>query len=296
MGSTVNYTSQNEIGSTLSTTKSWVAGYTIEAATSVSFLGFASQELSASFGKQWGNTRTDAVDIVETWMYDSQFTWPKTETIFDYVNHDDDQFLILFNLQNDMTITPKGTTWAMNARPPPYLVERIVLTVGQLRGTQVIDAEALRWLAARGVTSGDFPEILKSNPFASDQAGLTRPDPARFEPVAAFNYQWNLAGYNGVGISNEYRSTTTTTSEVTYTVKASLEGEGGFLDAIKGKLKLEGSFSWSHSSANTSTTSSHKAAAVTLAMPSLAYSGPPEVYVYVDKVFKTLMFSFVPPY
>ena len=60
-------------------------------------------------------------------------------------------------------------------------------------------------------------------------------------------------------------------------------------------LKDGTSWTWENSSSATNTATNKAAQALTLHKPSATYAGPTLVYVYIDKIYKTEMFSYLPP-
>lgn len=282
----VLYGTQSKIGTTLSTASSWKVGEKVEVSTSVSVPGFTSGDLSFSFGYTYGNESKTAIDMVETFRSDTKVFGVGS----DYVDHDYDQILLLLNARVDVTITPAGTTWAVNA---PSAIPQTVL-VGWLTGALPMPSNVRSTLASYGVTTADFPQILKVDPYASNPAGLGRPDAARFVPYAVLNYEPINNAYC-LTIENAYTSTTTRTTSNEYATSIKFSGGASFIKVVSAKLASTTSFSFTNTSSKSASSTTASTKQLCLDMPSASYLGPTNLYVYIDTIYKTFMLSAQPP-
>jgi hypothetical protein len=85
--------------------------------------------------------------------------------------------------------------------------------------------------------------------------------------------------------SNNITTTNSSTTSFSYSVNVGLSIP---------LLKLSDTLTFTNSSALSNKTGSTSSSGFTLSLPSSPYSGPSTLYVYVDRVYKTFMFSFIP--
>jgi hypothetical protein len=282
----VLYGSQSKTGTTLSTGSSWKVGETVTVSSQANFFGFASGDLSYSFGYTYGNDSTSSIDMLETFRSDTKVFGVHS----DDMDHNYDQILLLLNARIDVKITPSGTTWALNA---PSAVPQTVL-VGWLNGALPMPANVQSTLARWGVTAADYPQILRVDPFAANAAGAGRPDPGRFVPYAVLNYEWIDNTYC-LTIDNAYMNTSSNSTSTEFTTSVAMSGGTSFCKLVSAKMSHSASFTFKHSSSKTNTSGTSSTKQLCLDMPSAEYDGPTHLYVYVDTIYKTFMLSFQPP-
>ncbi len=138
-----------------------------------------------------------------------------------------------------------------------------------------------------GITSADYPSILGANPFADPNASPT-PDPSRYVLIDSVFYLPDPTATTFIYTENN--STTITNSQTaiySYSVSA---GASVSYDGVS--LKDSTKFTWTTQSTQSNKTGSTNSSAFTLSMPSFAYSGPTTLFVYMDTIYKTFMFSF----
>jgi phage tail protein X len=149
-------------------------------------------------------------------------------------------------------------------------------------------------VAQAGLTPADCAQILACDPFASVNQAI---DPNRFVPLSTtFPYKPPLTpgdtpptmGYVRAG---DTTVTHTTQTQVQYGVTASVSGSiEDFL-----KLNVSDSLQWTNTSTSTQTTDSSQTASTAIGGPAFGYTGPTELYIYWDTVFRSFMFSFDGP-
>ena len=91
-------------------------------------------------------------------------------------------------------------------------------------------------------------------------------------------------------MANTYSSSNTTTVSNDYSVKLTLTGT-----ILFGKFNASDTWTWRNSSSTANSVTQGASQKVTLRQPTSAYVGPTVVYVYVDMIYKTLLYSFEPP-
>jgi hypothetical protein len=158
-----------------------------------------------------------------------------------------------------------------------------IVLVGWLKGSLPMPDNVRATLEANGITADDYPQMLA----ADDPTGATSPDPARFVPVTAYPYEY-ISDTFFYQNSNNYTSTSGSGSSTSHTVKVTAGG------ALLPR-KVSGSFTWKHESQQTMSTGSSNTETFLLSMPSTEYTGPTNMYLYIDKIYNTFMVSPIRP-
>ncbi len=295
VGSSVTYSAGTKIGTTTSTTHGWenTVSAQYKAGLSVPLFG---GDTTFSFERVWGASSTNATDVVQS--INSTVTVhcdPASGQCSDYINHDYDQINLLFGIKINLltyasaTGLPPGMSqvrWGLDfSQSIPQVVK-----VGWLTGSIPMPGSVAATLATHGITSADYQEILKSSPFSNDPTGMTAPPPDRFEYVTSFPYEPTLPNDYSWDTQNNYTLTNSAQSSVRYSAGASWQGA-----VLSQEVTVAGKHTWTESSSSVNSQSDTNSMNVSVSMPSSAYSGPTDVYLYIDRVYKTLLFSFIPP-
>jgi hypothetical protein len=194
-----------------------------------------------------------------------------------------------------VSMTSSRLNWTMgNAGPAADLM---FVFVAWLKNPASMPPAVADRLKKRGLTTADFAQILKSDPFANGPASI---DPKRFvQTTTTFPYQPPLSA-NDPGstfkftLSNETGTTSSSTVENSYAVGAAIEGGVDFVKLFTTKFKAESNFTWTGKSVNTSTSGSTEAASVTIGSPSFSYAGPVVLAVYWDTLYNSFLFAPAP--
>ena len=284
-GSSITYGAGTVTGSTMSTTSSW---------NNSSSVGVSIGIFSITFGNNFGGQTTHSVDMQKTVTTNITYRAPPS----DWVNHDYDQIQIFLGVNVNASVDYLGNvTWGLDfsqVLDRGFAVTGYDITGGCLRPNSPIPpsqcAATLNFLSSVGITSADYPSILGANPFAYPNAPPT-PDPRRYVRIDSLSYLPDPTGRTVVYTENN--STTITNSETTsygYSVAAGLSAS---YDGTS--LRTPDTFTFGSSSTTSNRTGSTNSSAFSLSMPSFEYTGPNTLFVYLDTVFKTFMFSTVPP-
>lgn len=288
-GSSTTYSNQSQTGTSVSTTSGTGNTFQVGVSGSTNFLGLAGGGYDISYTQAWSQSSTSKMDSLVTYTVDNTMPGPGLDSL----DHNYDQIVLLlgpevvftgYSLNGALT----RLTWAIDSsRAIIYPVQ-----VGWLNGAWgTMPANiAADLYAYGGITAADFPQILGADPYAYDPSGAAQPAPDYFECVEQLYYIPGLPNIEGYRVSNTYASANTNAVSHSYTVRLALSGTW-----LSQKINASDSWTWSHSSATTNTSTSSVSEQVTLRQPSAGYAGPTVVYVYVDKVYKTLMYSFLPP-
>jgi hypothetical protein len=283
-GSFITYGAGTVTGSTVSTTSSWKkdSSWTLS-------IGIA----SITFGDNFGGQTTHSVDIQETVTTNTTY---KPAIPSDWVNHDYDEIRIFLGVIVNASVDYLGNVaWGLDfsqIAAQGYAETGYGIAVGCLRPNSTIPsnecAPTLNFLTSVGITPADYPSILGADPFA-DPSASPIPDPRRYVQIDSMQYFRDPNGQTFV--HNETNQTKTTNQETTsygYTVGAGVSQKFG--DDGENSLKISDSFTWTNSSTQSNMTGTTGSSTFSLSMPSLTYTGPQTVFVYLDTIFKTFMF------
>lgn len=283
--SSVDYGAGSTIGTITSTTDSWKNSLQVQLSTDIN-VGLFSFGLQYTFGTDWGGSTTSEVDVEEKVNSDVKVSGSGSDSI----DHNYDWIVLLLGPEIDVVMNSGGTPgpvqWGLNfSRAVPQVV-----LVGWLNGAMTMPSDVATTLSQYGITTKDYSQILGSDPFASDSTGTGKPDPARFTYATVYPYE-PISGQFTYALNNSYASSINQTATVNYTVGASVS------PSILGQspLKVSDTFTWGNSSSQKASTGSSETETVVLSMPSSAYTGPTDLYVYVDTIYKTFLLSFVSP-
>ncbi len=295
----VEYGNGSKVGTSLATTNSYKNTYSVQVDTSFS-IGVFSGGINYDWSQTFSGSNTTKTDLIMGW--DSALDYPcgtGAGTCSDYVDHNQDQILLLLDAVMNAHVFPNPSIIPSNipalrwshdlSRAAPQIVK-----VSWLNGSEPMPANVQYQLQLRGInTAPNSPELaqmLKAHPYASDLPGASKPDPSRFAYVTVYAYEPDLGDSDTYTMNNSYTTTDTTTSETSTTVGVTVTGS-----AFKQSLKVSDQVTYTYSSSNSNSLTSSDLMKLVLYMPS-SYTVPTLLYVYVDKIFKTFMFSFVSPW
>jgi hypothetical protein len=285
--SSIAYGAGTVTGTTVSTTDSWSKD---------SSIGIQVGSFSITFGDNFGGQTTQSVDMQETISQTTTYRAPPS----DFVNHDYDQIQIFLGVNVNASADYLGNvTWGLDysqVASRGFAETGYGITVGCLRPTSTIPssqcAPTLNFLDSVGITAADYPSLLGADPFADPNASHV-PDPNRYVVIDSVAY---FADPTATTINyTENNSTTKTNQEIfnyKYSVGATFNDPSGSGHAT---MKVSETLTFSNMSTRTNKSGSTNSSTFTLSMPSTAYTGPTTLFVYLDTVFKTFMFSHIGP-
>lgn len=290
-GSATTYSNQSQTGTTRIDSTGSGDTFAVGVSNEAKFLGLIGGAYDVSYSRTWSQAATDSVDTLVTWKTDNTIPGPGGESF----DHNYDQIVLELGPEFVFTgYTVDGTLtkleWALDSsRSTLYPIE-----LGFLNGAwstwDTTPANIRNQLSAHGITAADIPQLLAVDPYAYDPSGSSQPDPVRFECVSQMYYIPGNPNTQTNLISNTYTSAHTDAAAHNYSVKLALAGTW-----LHQKLNASNTWSWSDSSSTTNTSTSSVSMQVSLHQPSQGYLGPTIVYAYVDKIYKTLMYSFLAP-
>jgi hypothetical protein len=349
--SSVSYQNTSVVGNSSTITKSFTNAFSVTVGVAENFGGGvpAGQlgKITETVTTSWSQKTTTSKAVTLTKTSSTTFKTPGVPNVYSPVDHDYDIIwlwlnpLAIFTLPNTNTGGPiiwNGYGYDLN--DPLQDVDMWPIYVGYLNGDfgplSAQDANALSrsWVTTQtfgpgqgpGITSADYPNILKADPFAynpsdansgyilalapgtipatSTDGRFTASSPENTTPQSIPYAQAPLNSTQG--IQETYQSIystqtqTTQTSDYTYMVGYGLEvSTGGLLGPVTVDLKTMGSFTWENISQTQNTkTSTQTDTAVITSPPCPAttppcnpeYTEPHEFAVFQDNLYGTFMF------
>jgi hypothetical protein len=288
--SSITYGAGTVTGTSVSTQETWNnSGQFTISADILNSKGTSVGSATITTGHGFGGSTTDTIDVQSTSNASTTYRGPAANTI----NHDYDQILIYVGVKFVARVDYLGTiNWSVDfsqIASQGYAETGYPIPVGCLRANSTLppgqcDA-ILNFLNSAGITSADYPGILSANPFA-DPGASPFPDTRRYLLIDSVNFLPNpTTSTYTYNLSNSH--TVTNAETVSHTYSTSI----GVNLPI---LKLANTFTMTNSSSTSNRTGSTDSSAFTLSLPSAPYAGPGTLFVYIDTIYKTFMFSFVP--
>jgi hypothetical protein len=276
--SSITYGAGTITGTTLSTQESWNV--------SANF-SFGIGNSSVSFGNTFGGATSESTDMQISSSASRTYRGQASNAI----NHDYDQVVLYLGVKFNATVDYLGNVvWDIDFSQianQGFAASGYPISIGCLRSGSTVPAalcvDILSFLAAHDITSADFPEILNVHPWAYPGAPAS-PDQDRYVLIDAVNFlpdpTTSTYTYN---LSNSSTITNARTKSVSFTVSA-----GGSY----GILKNTNTLTFTQSSTASNRTGSNSTSQFVVSLPNTPYGGPSTLFVYVDTIYKTFMFSF----
>jgi hypothetical protein len=277
--SSITYGAGTVTGTTVSTTQSW---------SNPSSAGLSIGIASITFGDGYSGSTSTSTDMQMNATQSTTYKGPASNSI----NHDYDQIVIFVGVKVTASVDYLGNvTWAADfskIASEGFAETGYPISVGCLRANSTIAPSlctaTVNFLNSVGIASADYASILGADPFQNPAASQT-PASSRFVLIDAVNFlpdpTTSTVTYT---VNNSSTTTNSTTTSYSYSVGA------GVSVSI---LKASDTFTWTNSSTQSNRTGSTNSSAFTISLPSSPYSGPSTLYIYMDTIYKTFMFSFL---
>lgn len=279
--SSVSYSSGSGSGSTTSSEKAFNQSYAVSASATFG----TNNGASGSFSYSRNSSNTRAINLNKTYGTTIASYGPQA----DGIDHDRDQIWLWLNPRMRLSLTEEAGVWSIL----PQTMELQYVYVGHLKNPALLPAGTKARLDAAGITTADYAEILKANPYAYGAAGAV--NTARYAKLnTTFPYQPPYAPGDPVptfGYSATYTRAASSTSSVTNAYAVGLSVESGFdLGFLQAKLQNQNQWTWTDTDTRSTTTSTSESAQVTVGGPSYGYTGPTLMSVYYDTLYKSFLF------
>lgn len=276
----VSYTNNSSTGTKLSATSSFLAGTKVTVGVKDVW------NASASFQA----TSTDSTSETLTKSKSFNLADPGTQ---DGVNHDEDEFVLLTDPVINLAYPAEGSIkWSLGA----FNWDANILTVsaGQLKNPSSMQPGLTKQFNSLGFTNSDFQTILSQDPFANNPAAAV--DPNRYSLTT---YQLSYTPpdptecTNGLcpcvsqqeQLTNATLDTVDSSIQTQYSVGLSAGGLGSLIG-----LTVDDTWTWTNTVATENTKQDSQSATLTVACPSVNYTGPVEMAIYWDGLYGTFLF------
>jgi hypothetical protein len=287
--STITYGSGTVTGTTVSTTESWKNDNKV---------GFTAGIGSISFGNEFSGSTTHSIDLQHSTTSGRSYRGPPSNAI----SHDYDQMILYLGVVLTSDVDYQGiVTWGLDFSQIPsrgYAASGYPIAVGCLRPNSTIPAlqcqDALNFLSSAGLTQADYQEILAAHPFADPNASPIA-DPKRYVLIDSVNFIPDpVTSTYSYTESNSSTTTNSVTTSVAFRYGAGLDLQttDPVTKKVVAAMKVENTLTLSMSSTESNRTGDSNTGSFTLSLPSAPYGGPSTVFVYLDTIYKTFMFSF----
>lgn len=286
--SSVTYASGSTAGTTVSAQNGFKQGYAVSVEASNGIIGdiLGGGSVSTNFGYARNASNAQALDIKKSASTQISVTGPSS----DGIDHDHDVIWLWLNPSLRASTTPSALKWTVDTG---IAADIQYVYVGHLKNPALMPLGVAQRLQQYNIGVQDYAEMLKADPFAQGSATV---DPARhkqlfttfpYEPPYGpgdpvipftFNAQGQMSSSQSSSVSNEY------------TVGLSITAKQSFIDLVKLEEKVSGQWTWTSVDTTGSSSGSSESATVTVGGPSYGYTGPTDMAVYEDVLYKTFLF------
>jgi hypothetical protein len=285
--STVSYGQGSSFSHDTKVTSSFKQGVSVTASVTIPVLSdILPLSASANYGYTTTSSTTDGLTVTKT----STTTILYPGAPVDGIDHDQDEIYLWLNPRVLFAERGNSLLWTLGIdpdTPAKTAMDIQFVKIGQLKGTIPMDTGVAAELAFHNITPAQYPALIAQDPFAT---GNTTIDPARFAlTLQSFPYEKG-APSTQLAATNASISSSGVTSTTENTVGASVTAGN---QASAEKLTVAGSWTWTATNAVTDTNTTTETATVVVKGPSPSYTGPSNVLVYYDTIYKTFMFQFI---
>lgn len=289
--SQVLYADGSSTGTKVAVSSSFKEGVDVAADASLNigvFKAGASGDFTAS--QTTGDTASMSVDK----SLKTQLTVPGPPK--DGIDHGWDRFYLLLNPLLNATLDSQGhVAWGMGDNGTE--TQPVWVYASELENPATMREPVAAAFAAAGLTTADYARILAADPFTSGVAAI---DPNRFVLLSqqGMTYEPPLTANDTVGTT-----TLTLTADATASSEQQVQNQYGVSASVSGGLniavfqasvKVTGSLQWTNTSTTTLEAGTTQTATATVGGPAFGYTGPIDVLLYWDTLYRSFMFAFPP--
>lgn len=291
ISSSVKYGSGSTTGTTVSSSSSFKDSNSVSVSTDS--LGYV--QLEASYEYSRNKSKSNSLDIRKSASKEINMPGPSV----DGIDHDRDEIWLWLNPTLKLTLTPTKVSWTVDNTHSSLIM---FVFAGDLKDPSRMAPGVAQTLRMQGITPQDFPEILKADPFVTRSGPLGGLTPQRFTFIDArrfkslgftFPYEPPFAPGDKATtltftLDNSTTQTSASTVETSHTVGLTASAEFNLI--LTEKVKLNNKWTWTNSTTNSSSSDAKESASVTVGGPSFGYTGPTNIQVYYDVLYKTFLF------
>jgi hypothetical protein len=290
-GSNISYSAQTE------TTKTFKQNYSLQATLEIPLISdlLKSFSASANAGFTLTSTNRNSLALKNSSVASETHNGPDR----DGIHHDEDELMLWLNPRVYFAAHGNSTDWTLEVNPDDHNgtdIERLTVKIGWLKGTMPMPPGVAAELAHHRITPADYPDLLAHDEFAN---GNTAVDPNQFVRTGlSFPYE-PPTSQNGapntytLTLANDVTAVTSTTKSRDSTVGAQVAGTIPLSQYLNLRLNSSTQFTWTYQTTNTATAISGESAQATVKGPSFGYTGPVNITVWFDTMYKTFLFEFV---
>lgn len=282
--SSVSYGNGSTWGSTTTCKNGFKQQYTTTVSATGGFLGESSGSLIFGYGRS--STDSTATEIKKSSSTTISLGGPSV----DGIDHDRDLIWLWLNPKLRVSLpTATAIEWKLDNSEP---MDIQYVYVGHLKDPSQMPPGVAQRLAYYGITTADYAEILEADPYAYGPVPVS----SRYVSLnTTFPYEPPYAPGDPVPTLNftaTYSSTNTSGSEVVNEYTAGVTWEGGldFISLVQAKLKVESKWTWTDTKSLSTATGTMESASVTIGGPAFGYTGPTDMGVYYDLLYKSFLF------
>lgn len=284
--SSVAYGSGSSLGTTTSSSHGFKQAYTISATVKSGVFS----DSALSFGYSRNSANSSAEDIKKTGASTLSLTGPGV----DGIDHDRDEIWLWLGPKFTLKMpSTNSITWEPASN---QIMDLQFVYVGDLKNPSRMSPGLVQRLQSYGITSADYQEMLQADPFAFGDVAI---DTSRYKQLnTTFPYEPPFAPGDGSPTLNftathTVTSTSSTTTTNEYNVGVTLSVGIGDPAVFRAALKTQNTWTWTDTNSRADAIGSTESASVTVGGPAFGYTGPTDVAVYYDKMYKTFLFAFV---
>jgi hypothetical protein len=283
--SSVAYGAGSNTGTTTTATGSFKQDYSVSVTAGGGILG--SVEAGVSFDYNRSTTDSKAVEIKKS----ATTTISATGPAVDGIDHDRDIIYLWLNPALTLTVNGKDVSWNFTGTGTADIQ---YVYIGWLKGTIAMPPGVTQRLALYGITPTDYPTIMARDPLAG---GVSPSGSPRYQALpTTFPYEPPYAATDSPPTLNFVLTTASTTTNGAstaddYKVGLTVSGSESFLGIEKVTLKTDASWDWTNTAAKQVATGTSESASVTITGPAFGYTGPTDMQVYYDSIYKTFAFE-----
>ncbi len=282
--SAVSYGNGSTWGSTTTCEDGFKQEYTTTVSATGGFLGESSGSLIFGYGRS--STDSKATEIKKSSSTTISLGGPSV----DGIDHDRDLIWLWLNPKLRVSLpTATAIEWKLDNSEP---MDIQYVYVGHLKDPSQMPPGVAQRLAYYGITTADYAEILEADPYAYGAVPVS----SRYVSLnTTFPYEPPYAPGDPVPTLNftaTYSSTDTSGSEVVNEYTSGVTWEGGldFISLVQAKLKVESKWTWTDTKSLSTATGTEESASVTIGGPAFGYTGPTDMGVYYDLLYKSFLF------
>ncbi len=304
--SNMQYSNTTTVGSALTTSKSFQNSTDVSVSSSVgSMMTEFMASATFSYNHTFGDSETNEVDLTTTWTQGL-----KVNGEVNGINHDWDEIWFVVHPILNMTFTPaivagapNSTSWQFGQGDGQTTDIPGFAYAGELNGDIPMNPQNQNLFAVANITPDKYAGILQADPFFQGVAPVPGMNTDRFDYITDVPYdpplqplmQGQMPSTQTYSVSQSTTTSDTTTSSYSNTVgfTISVNGGGTFGDAIPFRESLSGGskWTWTHSTSKKDSSGSGSVDSLVVGQPDYGYSGPGNLHVFEDRIFKTYVFT-----